>query len=278
MYYVKVDTHGNNVICEHFNGPHAFSVYCAGTQPSKSWLKSGAASKASQSNWNGEISWSESIKLCMNGWRNGWEDISQDMVTIEDEEKPIRPRITLNPGYSGSRPSVSRVIAGVPKQMIRAARPRVNAPAVKLIVSIGALSSVDAEAYKRRGAAVCAYIDAVETAGISTEIVALSRASAGHKAVAEVSVQLKQPGQPLDVDAVAFCLGHPAMLRRLVFRWREKEMLWKDFHYGYGRSCNPEEEEGALRINTMTEDDNHLSAQEWYDNISEAVAQERLSL
>ena len=276
-WYLKEDARGRTVIAEHFLGPMQFASFCAASEPEGEWKKY-PQSLAKQEEWNGAITWQESIKMCMNGWRNGWEDVVQDMVTIEDDEKPIRPRTSLNPGFHGSRPSISRYIQGMPKHMIKARRPLVNAPAVRLIVSIGALSSVDALAYKRRGAAICAYIDAVETAGIATEIVALSRAQGSGRMIAEVSVDLKSAGQPLDIDAVAFCLGHPAMLRRLVFRWREKDLMYRDFRFGYGSSMNPEEENGALRITTMESCDNHLSAQEWYDKIAAAVAQERLTL
>lgn len=280
-WHLRETDAGETVIAQHFTGPMQFANMCATTKPEPKWLKSGYSSDKAQSDWNGGTTWSETIKLCMNGWRNGWQDVHTDMIEIEDEMRPIRPRTHLVTGYHGTRPHVGNYIAGLPKNMIRPRRHRVNAPAVRLNISIGALYNVDSEAYRRRGAAVCAYIDAVETAGISTEIRAISRAKGGYGsrgAIAEVSIQLKDAGQPLDIDAVAFCLGHPAMLRRLVFRWREKDVLWPNFNSGYGSSQNPTEEDGYLRINTMTKNDNHLSAQEWYDKISSAVSQERTTL
>jgi len=273
---IEQDSEGRDVLAEFFHNTQRFVSYCVSTLPSKSWEKQGPASiQAQDTHWAGDTDWSETIKLALNGWRNGWQSVDAQMHTIKDELRPIRPRVTIKRALFGHRPDVPRYCSGHPMNMRRSHRVRVNAPCVRLLISIGALSNVEPEAYINRGAAVCAYIDAIENAGISTEIVATSRAKGNSRDIVECRIMLKQAGQPLDIDGVAFFLGHPAVLRRLVFRWREREAFYKSFCHGYGRSQNPEEEEGVLMMPTLRAKDNDISAQEHYNNIKNAIEEQQ---
>lgn len=79
---------------------------------------------------------------------------------------------------------------------------------------------------------ICAIADAIEQSGYSVEII-------GNEAVesrginSEINIVLKQSTYALNVSSLAFCLAHPAMLRRLLFSAEEKTG-WADFAYAYG--------------------------------------------
>jgi hypothetical protein len=91
---------------------------------------------------------------------------------------------------------------------------------------------------------ICALIDAIEYAGHRAEVICNEAMSyreyedyrqGKHKEDGwfEISVVVKKSSQPLDMSDLAFCLAHPAMLRRIMFSVAEIEG-WSDFADAYG--------------------------------------------
>jgi hypothetical protein len=91
---------------------------------------------------------------------------------------------------------------------------------------------------------ICALVDAIEYAGHRAEVICNDASSFyssdQHRAGLskssgwfEISVIVKKANQPLEMSELAFCLAHPAMLRRIMFSVAELEG-WSDFAPNYG--------------------------------------------
>lgn len=89
---------------------------------------------------------------------------------------------------------------------------------------------------------VCALVDAIESAGYRAEIICnLATSKYGmdrngdNKEMGwfEVDVTVKKANQHLNRTQLAFCLAHPAMLRRVMLSVAEIEG-WSDYASNYG--------------------------------------------
>jgi hypothetical protein len=87
-------------------------------------------------------------------------------------------------------------------------------------------------------------IDAIEFAGHRAEVICNDAASnCGHEEFRqgkhkhtgwfEVSVMIKKSTQPIEMTDLAFCLAHPAMLRKIMFSVAEITG-WSDYASNYG--------------------------------------------
>jgi hypothetical protein len=130
---------------------------------------------------------------------------------------------------------------GIPECWIRYEQHFAEAPGpiVRIVFNIAASCAVSTEVMIAKGAAVAGMIECIELSGKSVELwacccVADELVGARHKAVTMIKV--KEAGQPLDMGRVMFALGHPSSLRRLWFRWLERQdaLLLKLIGSGYG--------------------------------------------
>ena len=74
-----------------------------------------------------------------------------------------------------------------------------------------------AQEFIHRAAVVTALIDQIESSGYACEVIGFASTTDGDDLHTQVSVQLKNSNQPVDLARLAFGLGHPAMFRRLIF-------------------------------------------------------------
>lgn len=200
------------------------------------------------SSWNGGISWEESKKLALTGWKDGLDRINK----IQAE---ISPRITnqvikQQPVYSvvGHNVDVGRFLSNDP-ECFNLKEIDVSSgvgKVITLVVSVGCSCEISSETIIQKGAMVCALIDAFEYAGNRVEVICNSASSSclynsnrkgynKEEGWIEVDVVLKEPDQALNMVELAFCLAHPAMFRRMVFSVREL-VGWSDLVSNYGYS------------------------------------------
>lgn len=92
---------------------------------------------------------------------------------------------------------------------------------LKILLNFTASANVPASVIQTRGAAVCALIEALEYAGRRCEVVVTHVVAANGGDVREDVIVVKRAEHPLQLDQLAFVLGHPAMLRRLHFAFEE---------------------------------------------------------
>jgi len=154
--------------------------------------------------------------------REGWIDGAEAAARVHETLKPVIPQRRKLTRYqpAGMVPNVARCVAGNPAHMrIVRTEETSQRPVITLVCGIGAWANVESEAMIAHATAAAGVVDYLESSGYQTEVIALSRAEADAKCI-EVATRVKGPGESLNLSVLAFCLGHPAMLRRHVFALR----------------------------------------------------------
>jgi hypothetical protein len=204
------------------------------------------SSRSHNNRWSGGATWDESKVMALKGWREGLREIEKFRARITPfiAEKVLRYQQTF--AVSGYNVDVGSYLANDPECFVSRIFEERNYPGkiFKIVCSISFSASISPETIIQRGAMICVLIDAIEYAGHRAEVVcndaSCSRDSRERREGKfknqgwfEVDVTLKKADQPLEMVELAFCLAHPAMLRRIMFSIAELEG-WSDYAREYG--------------------------------------------
>ncbi len=192
--------------------------------------------------WYGCASWEEAKDLALIGWKDGLQEIEKYRAEIIPRvtEKVYRPQQKFD--VAGYNVDIGSYLASQPEYFIARDYDQRNYPGkiYTIVSSISFSQHIMPSTIMQRGAIVCALVDAIEYAGHRTEVICNWVTSnkrrnkrRNHGAWLEVDITIKKVDQPLDLSELSFCLGHPAMLRRIVFSLAEK-LGWSDFAFSYG--------------------------------------------
>lgn len=211
---------------------------------------SAAHNTSSRSNrdieWHGGLTWEEAKEMAINGWYDGMKEIERFRAQLFPfiAEKVLRPQQLYS--VTGYSVDVGSYLANDPECFISREYEERNYPGriFKVVCSISFSASITPETIIQRGAMICALIDAIEFAGHRAEVVCNDaacyyddeedrRGENKESGWFEVSVVVKKSTQALEMTDLAFCLAHPAMLRRIMFSAAEIEG-WSDYARNYG--------------------------------------------
>jgi hypothetical protein len=205
--------------------------------------------------WTMGASFKKAIKLARGGWAEGAARFIDGMSAIDATGTADKSRMYRD--VAGASPCVGAAVSGHPLSMYRRRREPVATRTLAVYVDCTAPASCDAEYMCNRGIAIASWIDAMESSGVRVELTLTHTSTDSPKATQDgaygradadaqptnvhvVETVLKGAGEALDVDRVAFFLGHPATLRRLMFAVSESDNNaagdgWaKQSRYGYG--------------------------------------------
>lgn len=214
--------------------------------------------------WYGGVTWKEACQLATCGWTEGAREVEKYRAIIYENLVEYLPKQNVENAVSGYAVDIGAYLSNCPECFYRRelSEPIAKAPVVRIVVSLSFSASVHPEIIVKRGAMICAMADAMEQAGYSVEIIANDSVEYGG-ATSEMNVVVKQSTGALNVASLAFCLAHPAMLRRMFFS-AEERTGWADYAYAYGYPIDASEPGevyfGALRtavspsIEEMTND------------------------
>ena len=214
--------------------------------------------------WHG-AGYQEALDMLVGGDHNTarvrkLEDLA---LTIEMESPPLdfRPRTMYS--EEGGSLHIGRHLAGIEEEWQSIQRAGVGAStghghAVRIVVNNGVSGAMSASQMAEAGAAVAATVIALERAGLSTELVVTYGVSLGNKPndYASQAIMVKNAGEPLDMAVASFCLGNPAMLRRIGFALAEREAprLVHAYGWGYGHCREYPKRLAALHPGTVVLD------------------------
>ncbi len=208
----------------------------------------------------GTDSYQEAHELAEQGWPEGVEKIKVIVERIFEttrkalEEQGIRYALD-----GGAYVDVGRYCSGEPECFGVFDTVEKIRPIFKLEVCTNMAGNWGEKQIQNRGAAVLGMIDAVESVGYSAEV-DLIVGSEQRKNTLIYKIRVKNAGEPLDMDRLAFCLMHPAFNRRISWSAREHEddATRKAFRYheggAYGHPIDlPDEEKSddACYVNSM---------------------------
>ncbi len=194
--------------------------------------------------WAGGATWAEAEQLAIRGWREGLEEVEKYRAQMAPfiTDKILRPlQVHAIAGYNVD---VGAFLSNDPECFISRVYEERNYPGkiFKIVCSISFSAAIKPETIIQRGAMICALVDAVEFAGHRAEVICNFAAATNDRyrdgkrkdqGWFEVDVRVKPTDQPVELSSLAFCLAHPAMLRRMVFSAAEL-VGWSDFASNYG--------------------------------------------
>lgn len=210
--------------------------------------------------WYGGVTYEEAITFAREG-----DPASAQMVNemaeriigdVEAKLGPVKkPRLRRRP--AGSRPIPTAVIRGEPSFMLRQESLPRETRVMRITHNLAASAMISPEELRMRGAYVAAVVRALEARRVRTEIVvgAAINTSYGRDDASYLwRTTIKEAGDYIDMDAVAFWIAHPAAFRRIIFGVMEEapaedrqRMGVPRGGYGYP-SDFPESEHGDIYI------------------------------
>ena len=185
--------------------------------------------------WNGNITLEQALTLAEFGWPEGRNHMSDVTCEMHPEDLDVEMAESFSMDVAGAYPVVPLACAGDPCHMVDVQAIEVPHKIIRVVVTLANSWSINAQTLMTYGAAVLSYVDALESAGWSCEVIGRFDSRA-HRNVMAMSVMLKAAGAPLDIDTLAFALVHPAMLRRLFIAYIERFLdSQPHFKSGHGR-------------------------------------------
>ena len=176
----------------------------------------------------GVESFSQAVGLA----RHGWNAIRPTVDSMVDSiVGDVRDTVVMSPRVMydqvGIHPDMDAVFAGDPDFMMRLAFDTVTGSdqVVRLLIDTGAASLYSGDSMLKRAAAIAALVDVVNMSSRSVDLYITSPVVWGRGKVHShnMVVHLHHAGDPLDVDALMFTLGHPAFHRYLWFGHRNQD-------------------------------------------------------
>lgn len=205
--------------------------------------------------WDFEAGFDGALDLARRGWAEGRtriEEMSHRFVEqVESAHREAFEQPVFTRSLVGAGVNVGRYIAGVPDAMTTRKRVEMEAPVIDVLCNVSASAGISADTYMIRGAAVAALVDLLELSGRRVRVTTVLRTTRGDGSYT-CYVTVKHPGDPLQVDALAFALAHPAYMRRLGFSLMEQapKKVRKAVHIGDGghRYGTPSEVESSADL------------------------------
>ena len=208
------------------------------------------SSRAYKSDWYGNVSWEEAKTLAISGWIEGLNEIKK--ISVELSEIIANKIVRYEPEYGvgGGVVDVGAFLSNSPEyfMMKNSTEKEQEGKIITIVCSVSFSAAIDSKVIIQRGGIVCALADAIEMSGFRCEII-VNTTSFSKSRKFEVDVILKKAQQSLNITELAFCLAHPAMLRRFMFSVAELEG-WADYAHAYGIP-HEAKDKGDLYINEI---------------------------
>lgn len=183
-------------------------------------------------NWEGSKTWEEMLDLARHGWINGLEAVDANVTEIKRQSGTVQD-FSYQFSDEGSFFDVGEVLSGTPDHWLSPV-PEPPRRVISINISSTYSGGMSHDSIMLRGAAICALIDKLQQD--PTNVVELVASDPrGKKGDVKIGfyLTLSLGVTPLDMDTVAFVLGHPSFLRRLLFCFTEV-ICEKDDCIGYG--------------------------------------------
>lgn len=180
----------------------------------------------------------EAIRYCHGGYDNGLELFVKLKKELEGaNEKTVNLRHSV-PSVVGSRPHVPNFVAGTPKTMFRLDRAK-EKKFMDIYINLAYSGATTQEQIRNRGILTLNMINLFEQNNIGVNLYAFE-ASYLHDEIFIADIQLKKPGQVLNVGKCYYPLCGREFVRRVLVRVKESMPFQEKWGVGYG-SVLPEE-------------------------------------
>lgn len=205
----------------HFESLDALAAYAPAAPTPHAWMRGVWHDDDS----NRGASMAEARRMAREGWPAGAARIRRitDRINLDRPQLPRLARWDV----AGSVASVPRYLAGNPMAMRRTVTQTTpRRPVLTLVAAITCPWATKPEAFIQSAAVAAAMADRLESAGYRVEIISAGRqydhikyTGDGHTCPRqnEIAFVAKRAEDALDLETLAFSLGHPSLSRRLLF-------------------------------------------------------------
>lgn len=234
-----------------------FASQFKGDNGSKWWARHNVRNAWSAS-FNGCGSFDEALDMAVQGWAEGGETIERTRGYVR-ALNPLSPRM-IKYGIAGSTPNVPRAIAG---NLLNMRVPEPGKSRKKQIITIVynmcENGGCEAQMITNKAAVTAALIDEIEAKGFAVEVIsAVATHGYDYRNMGRIDayefVRIKESHHPIDINRIAFGLGHAAMFRGLFFADMQRNHEFKEIGEGLGsaNSMNALKEHNEEQIYTIS--------------------------
>jgi hypothetical protein len=183
--------------------------------------------------WSGTSTYSEAMEVMKTGFRDPLEKMKKGILKMGNMDKDTRPKMKND--FVGFVPHVPHTLMNLPITMINKEKQVHKNKMIHLVYSFSASSKVSPSDLIKGGINFISLVNSLEKQGYRVKIDILS-SHASEKSLACMMLNVKEYGQALNLLKLTFPLVHPAMFRRIGFKWLETTPELKDIEltYGYG--------------------------------------------
>jgi hypothetical protein len=199
------------------------------------WKQNAGAKEYASQDWDLNAGYDGAVEMTRSGWLEGAQRAQKALKAFA----PATPQPSRKLDVVGQRVSVPHFLTGQPKNMVRRVRTADagSGRVLTLAVSVVASAFTSAEAMSNYGVAVAQYVNQLERSGVRVHLIGTLAVESDAQRLA-LSWTIKSAGQPLNLSALAFAIGHPAMLRRIGFAFMERQRDTREFpSYGGARDA-----------------------------------------
>lgn len=179
--------------------------------------------------WDFNAGYDGALRMFKVGWPEKVQALTNQVKVIS--ALSARPNIEYSHEIAGDEVDVSRYLAGEPECFLEGKLNDKNSenPVISIFYSLNMAGHLDASLRERMGACVFAIVQALESLGRAVEIYVSWPSEGGGGWIGRTEdklsdyILIKAAHEYLNPSRLAFCLIHPAMLRRIWFRIREQD-------------------------------------------------------
>lgn len=188
-------------------------------QPHPSIAHKSETRKNERDNWHGGVNQDESVKLAKYGWTDA-PRLSENGKGDGLRDYSQGQRVGTVAGVNGSFLDVGAFCAGEP-ECFQEFAPVETPRGITLGLNFGALCDINPQEMINRGTVLLAVHDELERAGFTVSIEAFWFSKGSQGSEFTLRFPIKEAGQRVDENQLAFWACHPSALRHLGFAWQE---------------------------------------------------------
>jgi len=199
----------------------------------KRWTYNESSNEPASTSWDLNCGYKQAVSMAKLGWLEGAQRAQDALKSFT----PMTPAPETKTDFYGHMAHMPRFCAGAPDHMIRHARPPREGfgKVLTLVVSCSANCTQNAEYMANYGLGIAQYVNQLETDRVRVEVIGVMTEIIHERRVSH-AWRIKGADQPLDLAVLAFCIGHPAMFRRIGFALIERCHAKQS--PGYGRAVD----------------------------------------
>ena len=196
-----------------------------------------SSDRRSDSHYNSTKSLAEAHKLAMHGWHDSRSQVDGHLEPLRESLGTLLDTETVRfHDMVGYEPDIDRFIAGEMEcmwddMMVEAPK---EGKVFRLLVDCSMAWTNEASDILKRGAVLCALVEAYSMLGLQLEVWCESTVRGYEtKDYGTMLTKINSAGDPIDIDSMMFALGHPDYNRRLQWSVGEQLAPWNN-QFGFG--------------------------------------------